>query len=299
MRKPSRFNWLLLLLASWGIPVFVPHSYLFSLVFWVLPVAVVLFDVLAVTDTPTHRRRRALVYATAWIVLLGIVLDFGLGRYVLTFTADWYWFRIFGIPVEELLFYVFAPMAILLVYAWCDEHWLSAYNRSAERDRLLAEGRPLLILAPWMVGAAAVLLALAAVAARQSHGRWLLPLYPLFITLAAVLPAMVTYRAIEPFVNWHAFGATTLWVIGTSLAHEVTLAIPLGWWGYQDEATMGIVIAAWSTAEHHFPLEAAVVWVSAPFSCILTYEFAKAYLHHPVDDRRTRLLGSTSAARPR
>lgn len=42
-----------------------------------------------------------------------------------------------------------------------------------------------------------------------------------------------------------------------------------------------MTIAAWSRGDAIFPVEAAAVWLFAPFSSILTYEFAKALTHHP------------------
>jgi len=42
-----------------------------------------------------------------------------------------------------------------------------------------------------------------------------------------------------------------------------------------------VTIAAWSRGDAIFPIEAAVVWIFASFSSVLTYEFAKAFTHHP------------------
>ena len=299
MQRPVNFNWLLVLLASWAIPVYWPLSYLFSLVFWVFPIIVLLPDFLAATDTATKRRRRALWYSAGWIVTLGIALDFGLGPRILTFTGDWYLYRVRDIPVEELLFYTLAPLAIILVYAWCDEHWLLAYNQTAVRDHVLAREPPLLKSSPPIVATALALIGLATTIKWVAHGRLALPTYATFLIVFAFIPAAATYRAVHAFVNWRAFGATTIYVIGTSLAYEVTLAIPLGWWGYREEATIGITIWRWSSEGHPFPLEAAAVWVAAPFSCVLTYEFAKAYLHHPSRNRRTKLTGSDSGRQAR
>lgn len=291
MRRPVNFNWLIVLAVSWAIPVYWPRSYLFSLLFWLLPIVVLLPDFLAATDTPTHRRRRALWYATAWIVVLGIVLDFGFGTSVLKFEAEWYWFRLRGVPVEELLFYAFGPMAILLVYAWCDEHWLNAYNNAADRERALKDEPALLRVSPRIVAAALGLLAGAVVVKRVNDGSFALPLYAAFLIAAAFVPASAAYRSVGAFVNWRAFGATSMYVIGTSLAYEVTLAIPLRWWGYRREALLGIIVDRWSLPDRPFPIEAAIVWVAAPFSAVLTYEFAKAYLHHPAPATKARLVG--------
>ncbi len=32
------------------------------------------------------------------------------------------------IPIEEFIFYITGFMAVLLIYIWCDEYWLEAYN---------------------------------------------------------------------------------------------------------------------------------------------------------------------------
>ena len=54
---------------------------------------------------------------------------------------------------------------------------------------------------------------------------------------------------------------------------------------------IGVTIAAWSRGDAIFPVEAAVVWLIAPFSSILTYEFGKALAHH-TRPTRVALFGS-------
>jgi hypothetical protein len=289
MRRPTNLNWLVVLICSWAIPVYWPRSYLFSLTFWVLPIVVLLPDFLAETASETGRRRRALVYASLSIVILGILLDFGLGRWILAFKGTWYLKVILGIPVEEILFYALAPVAILLVYAWADEHWLKQYNQSTSTPFYLAGGRPMLAVSPPVLGLGAALLATVIAIKSYRVGALEIPLYATFLIVTAFVPAIAMYRAVGSYVNWRAFGATEMYVIGTSLAYEVTLAIPLGWWGYQDDATMNIFVAQWSSHYSHFPVEAAAVWIAAPFSSVLTYEWVKAYLHHPEPTARGKL----------
>ena len=120
-----------------------------------------------------------------------------------------------------------------------------------------------------------------------------LPAYFMFISAGAVLPAMFLYRAIGRLINWPAFAVTTLYVIVTSLIWEVTLAIPRQWWGYEPSGMMGLTIAAWSRGDAIFPVEAAAVWLFAPFSSVLTYDFAKALMHHP-RSTKTALFGSVA-----
>jgi len=54
---------------------------------------------------------------------------------------------------------------------------------------------------------------------------------------------------------------------------------------------IGLTIAAWSRGDAIFPVEAAAVWLFTPFSCLLSYEFAKALAHHPAPIR-VALFGS-------
>jgi len=53
---------------------------------------------------------------------------------------------------------------------------------------------------------------------------------------------------------------------------------------------LGWQIKAWGRDETIFPIEAAFVWLAAPFFTVLLYEFAKAVMHHP--NKRAALLGN-------
>jgi hypothetical protein len=178
-----------------------------------------------------------------------------------------------SVPVEELLFYAMGPVAMVLVYACADERWLSRYN---PHDDLLALRliRPSPRLA--VVGAG---MGLAALVLWRVNGTF--PTYFAFLAAGAVLPAMFLYRTIGNLTNWPAFAVTTLYVLLTSIIWEVTLAIPRQWWNYEPSGMIGLTIPAWSRGDAIFPVEAAVVWLCAPLSSILTYEFAKALTHHP------------------
>jgi hypothetical protein len=275
-------------------------TYFTSLVLWGIPILYLwpVFNVL--TAEGTGRRRRALRYASGTIVVLGIVLDFMLGFLTLRFPgcgepagASPYLFCLPAvrgrIPVEELLFYVMGPVAMVLVYACADERWLSQYNPKDDLlDLTLVQLSPRLAI----VAAAAVVMALVL---WRVNGN--VPTYFLFLSTGAVLPAMFLYRTIGTLTNWPAFAVTTLYVMLTSVIWEVTLAIPRQWWGYEPSGMMGLTIAAWSRGQAIFPVEAAVVWLFAPFSSILTYEFAKALTHHPRPT--TAALFGAVAAHPR
>ena len=57
----------------------------------------------------------------------------------------------------------------------------------------------------------------------------------------------------------------------TSLLWEATLALPYGWWGYQEAQMMGLGILAWD----QLPVEAVVVWLAVTFTTVIAYETVK------------------------
>jgi hypothetical protein len=297
-------GWLVMLVVTVGIPLGLDAigqlTYFSSLALWGIPILYLWPVFRSITAEGTGRRRRALRWSVGTIVGLGIVLDFLLGYLTLRFPgcseppgAGPYLLCLPAvggrIPVEELLFYAMGPVAMVLVYACADELWLSRYNPPDDLVdlKLIQPSRNLIIAA---AGAAVAVLVLWRV-----NGTF--PTYFVFLAAGALLPAIFFYRAIGTLTNWPAFAVTLLYVLVTSLIWEVTLAIPRQWWGYEPSGMIGLTIAAWSRGDAIFPVEAAVVWLFAPFSSILIYEFAKALTHHP-RPTKVALLGSrTSRAR--
>ena len=286
-------GWLVMLVVTVAVPLGLDASghltYFTSLTLWGIPIFYLWPVFIAITAGGTGRRRRALRWTAGTIVVLGIVLDFVLGYKTLRFpgcsqpsgVSPYVWclpaVRA-RIPIEELLFYAMGPVAMVLVYACADELWLSRYN---PRDDLL--DLKLIQLSPPLMATAAGA-ALMALVLWRVNGNF--PTYFVFLSAGAILPAMFLYRAVGNLTNWPAFAVTTLYVIVTSLIWEVTLAIPRQWWGYEPSGMIGLTIAAWSRGDAIFPVEAVAVWLFAPLSSILTYEFAKALTHHP---RTTRV----------
>ena len=294
-------GWLVVLVVTVALPLALDAAgrltYFTSLALWGIPILYLWPVFRSITADGTGRRRRALRLTVGAIVALGVVLDFVLGFLTLRFpgcfepagTGPYVWClpAVGGrIPVEELLFYAMGPVAIVLVYACADELWLSRYNPKDDLLdlKLIQVSARLVVVA---VGAA-----LAALVLWRVNGSF--PTYFVFIAAGAVLPAMFLYRTIGNLTNWPAFAATTLYVILTSVIWEVTLAIPRQWWGYEPSGMVGLTIAAWSRGDAIFPVEAATVWLFAPFSSILSYEFAKALMHHP-GSTRVALFGPAAS----
>ncbi len=290
-------GWLVVLVTTVAVPLVLDAygrlTYLTSLLFWAIPILYLWPLFLGLTAEGTGRRRRALRWSAGTIAGLGVVLDFLIGHLTFRFpgcgatggASPYVWClpAVGGpIPVEEVLFYVMGPVAMVLAYACADEHWLSRYTSPVDRlDGALIRVSPRLVA----TGAVAVVVALVM---WRVNGTF--PTYFAYLTAGALLPSMFLYRAISHLTNWPAMAVTMLYVMVTSVVWEVTLAIPREWWGYEPSGMLGPTIAAWSRGDAIFPVEAAAVWLLAPFTSTLIYEFAKAFFHHP-RDTRTALFG--------
>ena len=298
-------GWLVMLVVTVAVPLGLDAvgrlSYFTSLTLWAIPILYLWPVFHALTADGTGRRRRALRWSAGTIAGLGVGLDFLLAHLTFRFpgcgappdASPYVWClpAVGGmVPVEELLFYLMGPVVMVLVYACADERWLSRYNTGdAPLDTALIHVSPRLLMAAAGAGLLALVL-------WRVNGRF--PTYFAFLSAGAILPALFLYRAVGRLTNWPAFAVTTLYVIVTSLIWEVTLAIPREWWGYEPSGMIGLTIAAWSRGPAIFPVEAAVVWLAAPFSTVLIYEFAKAFMHHRLTTRAA-LFGRTAARGPR
>jgi hypothetical protein len=286
----GNLGWLVVLVAVFAVPLgldaFGQLNYFTSLLMWALPAAYLVRTFQGITAGGQGRRRKALYSVVAMIVTLGVVLDFLLGHAILRFPGCATGVYILPclpavrstIPVEEVLFYILGPLAIVLVYACADELWLSAYN---PKDDLL-HARLIQVSWPLAITVAAGIVVIAGYWFMRGHA----PMYPVFLFFGALLPAMLLYRCVHSFVNWPAFAVTTLYVILTSIVWEVTLAVPREWWGYEARGTFPLTVKAWTHPGKPFPIEAAFVWLCVPFSTVLSYEFAKAFMHHPKPTKR-------------
>ena len=136
-------GWLVVLVVTVAVPLAFDAvgrlNYFTSLTLWGIPILYLWPVFSVITADGTGRRRSALRWTVATIVVLGIVLDFVLGFLTLRFpgcgepqgTGPYLWClpSVRGrIPIEEVLFYAMGPTAMVLVYACADERWLSKYN---------------------------------------------------------------------------------------------------------------------------------------------------------------------------
>jgi hypothetical protein len=285
------FDWLVVVVISWLLPLLffnlVKPSYIASELFWCLPILCLLPRFFHETH-PGSRRRRAFYWSAGIILVMGSFLDLAFGHIMFSFEGGPYVGQILGIPeplgipYEEFIFYLAGPLAMMLVYFWCDEHFLKATQPQQRRldltlDDYLVQVSPQVAL----VGLGLFLLGLALRQAWAPQAGWF-PKYYTFQLVAGILPLVFFYRAVKPLVNWQALTMTTLYALITSIIWEPTLGLPFRWWGYKQAAMLGATVQGWKQALGiDFPVEEPLLWLIAPFCCVFFFEVVKAYNYHP------------------
>ncbi|HUR33339.1 MAG TPA: hypothetical protein VM032_06060 [Vicinamibacterales bacterium] len=180
------------------------------------------------------------------------------------------------IPIEEFAFYILGSFSILLGYIWAAESWLSRYTLSYDEYRARVTGMPRLVNfrpRPMVAGIALFVVALLwkKFGWHDHHDGF--PAYFLFELLMVVLPAATLSDAIMPFVNIPAFVFKTLALVMTSLLWEVTLAMPYGWWNFNHEYMMGVLIRPW----FDLPVEEVILWPCAAWVNLVFFETIRLY----------------------
>ena len=307
----KRLDWLFVLVLSWIIPLgffdLWKVSYFSTLLFWVIPI-LYLFPVFL--HSTGHRSdnssRKAFWLTVLEMTFMGLVLDCLFGHYTFKFGPDSLYLGVFlpavgnlRVPIEELFFYFVAPFNFILVYFWCDYKWLSLDEGRIQRPKV-GPSALLGFSGKGLAYALALILLGSLLKAYWGGVGGILPAYFTFLVAAAYVPAILLYQSLQDLVNWQALSMTSLYVLGTSVIYEPSLAIPKHWWGYQASGMMGKMFKSWSDdPQWPFPLEAILVWVVAPFSCIFMYEAARAFFNHPNPSTMGRLFpGSRAAYQP-
>jgi len=254
-----------------------PYGYTVSLLLFIIPIVVIAFWFIPREEIKISRK--AFWWTIGILFPLGALLDF-------LFASRFFLFpnpgAILGIkapalgnwvPIEEYIFYFTGFVAILLLYIWFDEYWLSAYTvpgTSDERsifDRLLRFHPESLLLAVVLIAAA---LAYRRVFAPSLPG---FPGYAIFLIAGALLPSSILFPSARPVINWRALSLTMFMILLVSLLWEVTLALPYGWWNFQDDAMLGLRITAW----FRLPVEEVLVWIAVTWATVIVYEIVKRW----------------------
>lgn len=254
-----------------------PYGYSWSLLLFVVPVVVIGGWFLPSENVRVPKRA---FWRTLWILVpVGCGLDFFLANRFFVYPNTGATVGIGApaiggdVPLEEYVFYFTGFLAILLIYVWLGEYWLAAYSArdypgEARMIRRLLAFHPASLLA----GVALIALAVFYKKLRSPFPEGF-PGYFTVLVLGGVVPSASLFPTVRRFINWRAFSLTLFMILLISIFWEATLAVPYGWWGYQQREMMGLFIGAWAG----LPIEAVTVWIAVTYGTVIVYEAMKLW----------------------
>lgn len=254
-----------------------PFGYTWSLLLFMVPIAVIAGWFLP--HDGVEIPRKAFWRTMAILVPCGAALDFFFAHWFFNFPNPGATLGIAApalgrpVPIEEYAFYLTGFITVLLLYIWADEFWFAAYNpadypgESRKIPRLLQFHGASVVLGLTLIGAAIVYKKALSPAPEGFPG------YFTFLVAAALVPAAAFFPSVRAFINWRAFSLTLFIVVLISLIWEATLALPYGWWGYQNKQMVGLAIGAW----YGLPIEAVGLWVAVSYATVIVFEIVKLW----------------------
>lgn len=257
-----------------------PHGYTWSLLLFIVPIAVI--GGWFLPGEGLHIPQRAFVWTLAILVPLGFLLDFVFARWFFCYPNLGATLHIpapalgHSVPIEEYVFYLTGFLVVLLLYIWLGEFWLAAYNvedypaEARKMDRLLQFHPTSLILAVILIAAACVYKKYFALPADRAG----FPGYFTLLVAGGLTPAVSFFPVAKRFINWRAFSLTFFFMLLISLMWEATLAVPYNWWNYQHRQMLGLFIGAWSD----LPIEGVCVWIAVTYATVIVFEVVKIRL---------------------
>lgn len=269
-----------------------PYGYSWSLLLFVVPVAVIGGCFLPREAVRIPRRA---FWRTLWILVpVGCGLDFFFANRFFVYPNAGATVGIGApaiggpVPVEEYVFYFTGFLAVLLIYVWLGEYWLAAYNvrdypGEAWQIRRLLRFHPASLLAGLALIAAAILYK-----KLRSPSPEGFPGYFTVLIVGGMIPSASLFPTARRFINWRAFSLTLFMILLVSMFWEATLAVPYGWWGYQQREMMGLLIGAWAG----LPIEAVAVWIAVTYGTTIVYETLKVWQASGKSARRAFLGGA-------
>ncbi|MFZ0304191.1 MAG: hypothetical protein WAL75_15980 [Terracidiphilus sp.] len=268
-----------------------PHGYTFSLLLFLVPIAAIGLWLMPAegVDIP----KRAFWRTILILGPLGCALDFFFASRFFTFINKGATLGIDtpvvggSVPIEEYVFYFSGFVAVLLMYLWFNEYWLSAYavpDYASESRQI----RRLLKFHPASLIAGIALIAVAVLYKKfLSQDPAGFPAYFTFLVLGAMVPSASLFDSARRLINWRAFSLTIFIMLLISMFWEATLAVPYGWWGFQQNQMMGLFIGAWAG----LPVEEVFVWLAVTYATTIVFETVKICLASEKSVRES-LLGT-------
>jgi hypothetical protein len=255
-----------------------PFGYTFSLALFIIPTMILAQWFLRHPDY-SFQRKSFLITVIA-LTLLGFGLD-------ILFAAKFFTFNNYNahlpimipvvggsVPIEEFIFYVSGFLATLLLYIWCDEYWLGAYNLPDYAESInKKEMTHVIQFHPFSLKVGLILIGLG-ILFKLIFGGSGFPSYFIFLVVCSIVPSMLLLPTVIDFINWRALSFTFFLILLVSLLWEVTLASPYQWWNYQEERMLGLYIDAWT----NLPVEAVIVWMAVSYMTVIVYETIKIML---------------------
>jgi len=256
-----------------------PYGYTWSLSLFIVPVLVLATWVSARKQNPLQKK--AFWITAVLLTLGGVFLDVFFGLSFFTFVNHEatlgvnFWGYSFNhgwqkiIPIEEIGFYSFGTVAVLLAYVWGDEFWFGAYNLddasrrgTRVRDAIFFHGGSAIF--------GVIIFGLAWLykkfGAHPYHEGF--PGYFLFLTAVAITPSILFFPVAKLYINWRAFSLAFLFILLVSLFWEATIAVPYQWWGYQNRQMVGLLLNGFSS----LPVEAPILWMAVTWATVIIYE---------------------------
>lgn len=248
-----------------------PYGYTTSLLLFIVPTLVI--GLWFVPREGVRISRRSFLFSVALLFPLGALLDFLFAARFFVFPNAHATLGIRApalggsVPAEEYAFYLTGFVFTLLLYIWLDEYWLAAYGIPSGHPARASFVR-IIRFHPASLMWAAVLIAAAIFYKAEIAHEPGFPGYFVFLVGAALGPSMLLFPSALPVVNWRAFSLTMFILLLISLLWEATLALPYGWWGFQEREMVGIRISAWSG----LPIEEVFVWIAVTYATVIVYE---------------------------
>ena len=254
-----------------------PYGYSWSLLLFVVPIVVIGGWFLPSEGVRISQRS---FWRTIWILVpIGFGLDFFFANQFFFYSNAGATVRIGApaiggsIPLEEYIFYFTGFLAVLLIYVWLGEYWLAAYNvpdypGEARQIRRLLKFHPTsLMVGVALIGAAILYKKLRSPVPEGFPG------YFTVLVIGGLVPSVSFFPTAQRFINWRAFSLTIFMILLISMFWEATLAVPYGWWGYQQKQMMGLFIGAWAG----LPIEAVTVWIAVTYGTTIVFEIVKLW----------------------
>jgi len=253
-----------------------PYGYSWSLLLFVVPIVVIGLWFLPSEGLRIPQRA---FWRTIWILVpLGFGLDFFFANRFFIYPNPKATLGIGApalggsVPIEEYVFYFTGFIAVLLIYVWLDEYWLVAYNVADYPG----EAKPIQRLLTFHLSSLVVgfiLIAAALLYKKHSHFPEGFPGYFTVLVIGGLVPSVSFFPVARRFINWRAFSLTIFMILLISMFWEATLAVPYGWWGYQQKQMMGLFIGAWAG----LPIEAVTVWIAVTYGATIVFEILKVW----------------------